>query len=141
MTTLDLDAKRAARDEARNYHHTVRFGGEPFIFPARLPLEFLDRMSAGTPRAAFAVLFGENPDTTPPGGEVTARFFSHRPDDGDLEAISSGLYSTSLGESPASPTSSTNGGRPSKATGRRTTRGGTSPSIATEQINSGSGSS
>jgi hypothetical protein len=86
-----------------------------------MPLEFLDRMTAGTPRAAFAVLFGEDPDTTPAGGEVTARFFKHRPDDGDLEAISTGLYSSSLGESTASPSSSANGGRPQKRTGRRTT--------------------
>jgi len=118
---LDLDAKRAARSEAQNVPHAVRFGGENFEFPARLPLEFLDRMTAGTPRAAFAVLLGEDPDATPPGGEMTARFFKHRPDDGDLEAISTGLYSTSLGESTASPSSSGNGGRPSKRTGRRTT--------------------
>jgi hypothetical protein len=121
MATLDLDAKRAARSEATNAAHTVRFGGEDFEFPARMPLEFLDRMTAGTPRAAFAVLLGEDPDATPAGGEITARFFSHRPDDGDLEAISSGLYSTTVGESSASPGSSLNGGRPSSKTGKRTT--------------------
>ena len=140
MATVDLDAKRAARSEATNTHHTVRFGGEIFVFPSRLPLEFLERMTAGAPRAAFAVLLGENPDATPAGGELTARFFSHGPDSGDLEAISEGLYSTSPGELPASQTSSQNGGRPSKRTGKRTT-GATSPSIATERINSGSGNS
>jgi hypothetical protein len=70
-------------------------------------------------RKAFAILFGENPDADPAGGKVTARFFKHRPDDGDLEQIM-GLYG-SPGESSASPVSSLNGGRPSKSTGKRTT--------------------
>lgn len=121
MTFVDLDAKRAGRSEATNKPHAAQLGGERFEFPARMPLEFLDRMTTGTPRAAFAVLFGEDPDATPAGGEVTARFFSHRPDDGDLEAISQSLYSTPMGESAASPTFSANGGRPPSKTGKRTT--------------------
>jgi hypothetical protein len=127
MATVDLDAKRAARSEAQNTPHQVTFGGESFEFPPRLPLEFLDRVTAGTPRAAIALLFGEDPDATPPGGPETARFFAHRPDDGDLEAISSALYSATLGESSASPASSANGGRPPKPTGRRTTAATSEP--------------
>ena len=131
MARLSLDAKRAARSEAQNEPHEVVFGGEEFTFPAWMPLEFLDYLDAGKMRTAFAVLFGEDPDADPPGGEQTARFFSHRPDNGDLREISQALYSTALGESSASPDSSANGGRPSKPTGRRTTRDGTSGTTAT----------
>jgi hypothetical protein len=121
MASLDLDAKRAARSEATNKPHEVVFGGESFTFPAWMPLEFLDHLDAGRMRAAFALLFDEDLDADPPGGEMTARFFSHRPDNGDLREISRALYSTSLGEPSASPASSANGGRPSKPTGKRTT--------------------
>jgi len=121
MASLDLDAKRAARSEASNEAHEVVFGGESFTFPAWMPLEFLDYLDAGRMRMAFALLFDEDLDADPPGGEVTARFFSHRPDNGDLREISRALYSTNVGESSASPDSSPNGGRPSKPTGKRTT--------------------
>jgi hypothetical protein len=120
-THLSLDAKRAARSEAANEPHEVVFGGETFAFPAWMPLEYIDHLDAGRMRMAFALLFGEDPDADPPGGEVTARFFSHRPDNGDLREISQALYSTNVGESSASPDSSQNGGRPSKPTGKRTT--------------------
>lgn len=123
MASLDLDAKRAARSEAQNEPHNVVFGGETFTFPAWMPLEFVDHLDAGRMRMAFALLFDEDVDADPPGGEVTARFFSHRPDNGDLRAISQTLYSTTVGESVASPDSSQNGGRPSKPTGKRTTTG------------------
>ena len=127
MVSLDLDAKRAARSEAQNEPHAVVFGGEEFTFPAWMPLGFLDYLDAGKMRAAFALLFGEDDEADPPGGEVTARFFSHRPDNGDLREISRALYSTSLGEPSASPDSSANGGRPSKPTGKRTTTGTSRP--------------
>src|SRR5215207_5378648 len=128
MATIDLDAKRAARSDAQNKPHVLRLGGEEFKVPPQVPLESLDLMSQGVFRKAFALLFGEDPDADPAGGEITARFFKHRPDRDDLEQIMS-LYGPP-GESSASPTSSDNGGRPSKRTGRRTTAA-TSPPTAT----------
>jgi hypothetical protein len=121
MASLDLDAKRAARSEAQNEPHEVTFGGETFTFPAWMPLEFVDYLDAGKMRVAFALLFDEDVDADPPGGEVTARFFKHRPDNGDLREISQALYSTTVGESSASPGSSANGGRPSSKTGKAIT--------------------
>jgi hypothetical protein len=132
MAKLNLDAKRAARSEALNEPHEVTFGGEMFIFPALVPLEFFDLIDDGTPRKAFALLFDEDVDATPAGGEVTARFFAHRPDGGDLAAISSDLYATSVGEAVASQDSSANGGRPSSKTGKATITG-TSAKTVTAQ--------
>jgi hypothetical protein len=139
MAVLDLDAKRAARSEVENKPHEVVFGGETFLFPVRMPLEFMDLLDV-TPRQAFALLFDEDVDATPAGGEITARFFKHRPDDGDLREISRALYSTDLGESKASPDTSANGGRPSKRTGKRTISG-TSRPTATAPTTSASESS
>lgn len=119
---LDLDAKRAGRSEAQNKPHPVVLGGEEFTLPPRMPLETIDLMAQGSFRKAFAILFDEDPDAVPAGGKVTTRFFKHRPDDGDLEAIM-GLYGTPAGERSASPTFSANGGRPSSKTGKATTTG------------------
>jgi hypothetical protein len=115
---LDLDAKRA---EAQNKPHPVRLGGEEFNLPPKIPLESIELMAEAKFRKAFAILFGEDPDADPAGGKVTARFFKHRPDDGDLEAIM-GMYG-SVPESSASPVSSLNNGRPPSRTGKRTTTG------------------
>jgi hypothetical protein len=115
---LDLDAKRA---EAQNKQHPVRLGGEEFNLPPKIPLESLELIAEAKFRKAFAILFGEDPDAEPAGGKVTARFFSHRPETGDLEAIM-GLYGQP-GESSASPVSSLNNGRPPSKTGKRTTTG------------------
>jgi hypothetical protein len=116
---LDLDKKRAALTEAQNKPHPVRFGGELFHLPPRVPLESLDLMTQGAYRKAFALIFDEDPDADPAGGEITARFFKNRPDREDLEQIMS-LYGPP-GESSASPTSSDNGGRPSKRTSKLST--------------------
>jgi hypothetical protein len=122
MTVKDLDAKRAARSEARNEPHEVILGGETFELPAELPMEALDLMGEAKFRPAFALVFEEDRDedgeATPAGGAVTARFFRHRPTTADLEEIM-GLYGKP-GESSASPTSLLNGGRPSSETGEGT---------------------
>ena len=115
MATLDLDARRAARDEAKNQPHEVTLGGEVFRFRPRIPLEALDLMAEGKFRPAFQLLLVEDaPDTL-------ARFFAHVPDDEDLEDIVEGLYGQAPGESAASPALSANGGRPSSRTSPRTT--------------------
>src|ERR1044072_513764 len=111
MATVDLDAKRAARSEALSEPHTVVFGGEKFELPPKIPLESVELMAEAKFRDAFRILLGED--------DITDRFFAHRPDDGDLEAIM-GLYGQP-GESSASPVSSLNGGRPPSRTGKRTT--------------------
>lgn len=115
MASLDLDAKRAARSEAEQEPHKVTLGGEVFELRPRLPLEALDLMTEGAFRPAFRLILLDGQ------GEAFGRFFSHVPDDGDLEAIVEGLYGQALGESSASPASSANGGRRSRPTSPRTT--------------------
>jgi hypothetical protein len=111
MATLDLDAKRAARSEARNESHEVVFGGETFTLPPKIPLESMELMGEAKFREAFRILLGDE--------ETVRRFFAHRPDSDDLEELLE-LYG-SAPESSASPGSSLNGGRPPKPTGKRTT--------------------
>jgi hypothetical protein len=109
---LDLDAKRAARDEAVALPHEVVLGGEVFSLPAKIPLEAIDLMAEGSFRAAFRLLLFDDQ-------EQLDRFMSHRPDDGDLEEIM-GLYGTP-GESSGSRPSLTSNGSRSKPTSRRAT--------------------
>ena len=110
---LDLDAKRAARDDAINLPHEVTLGGETFTLPARLPLEVLDLMSDGQFRDAFRVLLFDDPDQVD-------RFFKHRPDDADLEDIM-GLYGPAGESSGSHGSSQSNGGRPKPISRRATT--------------------
>ena len=130
MARIDLDAKRAARDEATNTPHEVTLGGDTFILPARIPLEVIDLMAEGAFREAFGVLLDDP-------GQVE-RFFAHRPDDGDLEDIM-GLYGQ-LGESSASPTSSPSSGRRSRPTSTATTGSG-SRKLATANSSSAAANS
>lgn len=111
---LDLDAKRAARSEAQNRPRAVRFGGEVFSFPAKMPLEALELMATAGYRAAFEMLFDGDE-------EAAGRFFSHRPDDEDLGHLMK-MYGTGP-ESTASPTSSPSTGNGLRPTGKRTTTG------------------
>jgi hypothetical protein len=112
MATVDLDAKRAARSEATNQPHEITLGGEQFTLPARIPLESIELMAEGAFRQAFRILLFDDPDQVD-------RFFSHRPDDGDLEEIMA-LYGAP-GESSGSPASSPSNGSRLKPTSRATT--------------------
>ena len=125
---LDLDAKRAARAEVQKTPHELVFGGETFEVPARMPLEVLDLMTDGKMRAAFALLLG--------GEEETTRFFEHRPDDLDLEALMS-VYNPDgdAPESSASAASLPSIGRRSRPTSKPTTTS-TSPKSATANSSS-----
>lgn len=119
MARIDLDAKRAARAEADKTPHELVLGGETFQVPAHMPLEVIDLMTDGKMRPAFEILLGD-PDTV-------SRFFGHRPDDLDLEAMMA-VYNPDGGgpESSASAASLQNIGRRSRPTSAATT-GSASP--------------
>ena len=121
MASLDLDARRAARAEATGEPHEVTLGGEVFRFRPRIPLEALDLMAEGKFRPAFRLMLFDDRDGKKVKVTALDRFFSHVPDDADLEDIVEGLYGQAPGEFSASPASSANGGRPQRPIGKATT--------------------
>lgn len=109
MTTIDLDAAKAARAEARgDAVADVVFGGERFALPAEIPASILDGVAAagtgdiaGIRRAIDALL----------GPDEGARFYALGPSLDDLLALLTAAVEASglggdLGESSASASSS-----------------------------------
>jgi hypothetical protein len=107
MPTVDLDAARAARREAKGEDIIVRFGGNDFTMPPELPFEVVevlgDIRDAGedAPRMAnaifqmFQILLGDQFET----------FKAARPSMDDLNAMLEGVmaeYGVTLGEQEAS---------------------------------------
>jgi hypothetical protein len=95
-----------------------------------MPLEVIDLMAEGKMRPAFEVLLGDP--------EVVSRFFTHRPDDLDLETMMA-VYNPDGGgpESSASAASLPPIGRRSRPTSAATTSSA-SPKPATAGANSSS---
>jgi hypothetical protein len=114
MAHVDLDAKRAARSEARNQPHSFTLDGEEYELPARIPLEVLELIGEGLFRSAFEQLLRRQPGKA-------ERFFATDPppDDEDLEALLS-VYG-SPGNSSASQRSSRSTGQNSKRTSKAPT--------------------
>jgi len=108
--SIDLDAARAARREARGEAPTVTFGGETFALPVELPFEIAEvgqRLNAATTSTdvaeamhdAMRMLLADDYD----------RFMALRPSLQDLTALVEGIpgeYGISTGESRASRRSS-----------------------------------
>lgn len=113
MAKLNLNARRAARSEAENTPHEVTLGfdadGKPQVFKLkpRMPVEYMDLLSAGQLGAALRMLLVD-----PSQWELLR---GADPDHEDLAEITE-LYSVSLPESDSSASSSTNGGPSSKLT-------------------------
>ncbi len=124
---LDLDARRAARREARGGTPSVRFGGEDFALPADLDVDLADgfnsRLQDGTARDALEFLFG---------AEQWERFWSHKPTYDDLADLLDAIprmyglgdddSGDGLGKSAASSASSKSTGKRSRRTSSGTTR-------------------
>lgn len=113
METFDLDAARAARAEAKGDTPIFIFGGQKFVLPAELPVEFAYLLD--DTKEAMRFLLGDDFDD----------FWVHRPsrqDLRDLIAWVSKTYGTTPGESLASDGSSPTGGRPSRPTSPASTR-------------------
>lgn len=117
MGELDLDAARAARDEARGEGHWLKFGGETFELPAEMPWDYFEILETGDMKAALGELLNGDFD----------RFWAHKPTIGDMTLMASSvpaLYGFGKGnpESPASGGSSAPTGSPSRPTSPAGTR-------------------
>jgi hypothetical protein len=116
---LDLDKARAARAEVKGEGHTIVFGGVHFSIPAEVSLDAAEAMASGDYRTAMAELLN---------GQVD-KFFELKPTVDDMDALVNGvdidgehfpglaeMYvpGSTVGESLASPSSSTNRGKKSR---------------------------
>lgn len=100
MGTLDLDAARAARAEAKQENHVVVFGGEKFELPPEPPWEMVELPAMGDAPGGVRALLGD---------EQYIAFKRHRPSVPDMVALlegAVGLYGLTVGESSASAGSS-----------------------------------
>jgi hypothetical protein len=131
MAKLDLDARRAARAEADNTPHEVTLAGHVYPLRARMPLEFTQLLGDGKLVDAVKLLLVDPDDWE--------QMRTALPDDDDLLALTE-LYTVDMGESPASPPTSSNGGRSSRPTSRAITTS-TSRPRATAPKRSGSAGS
>ena len=101
MTSLDLNARRAARREAGREHLKVNLGDDEFLLPPELPIDIAEpmkKLADGDLTCLIDIvetLFGDDTD----------RFMKYRPSIDDLEQIIE-AYGTILGESSASTESS-----------------------------------
>lgn len=128
MARLDLNARRAARNEAENQPHEVALGFGPdgkelvWTLPPRMPLLFLDNLAQMQFGDAMRELLGDQWE----------RFATVGPELDDMVDIASELYGVGelVGKPSASQASSTNGGTPAKPTSSPTT-GSTSPKPVT----------
>jgi hypothetical protein len=87
--TLDLDAARQARLEAKGQGPIVTFGERDYQLVVELPLDVGDLLTSGKMRAALELML-EDPDDI-------ASFMANRPTLQDLDALSA-LYGMDLGE-------------------------------------------
>jgi hypothetical protein len=128
MATLDLDARRA---EANLTPHEVTLGGNTYRLRNPMPLEYLQLLRQGKLVEAVQLLLIDPSEWEQMRAAI--------PDEADLTAITK-LYEVDEGESSASPSSSANGGRPSKSTSSGSTAS-TSPQPAGGRKRSGSAGS
>lgn len=59
---VDLDARRAARLEAKGETKTVRFGGKEWAFKSELPLQVIENFSNGNVAGALSKMLAD-PDS------------------------------------------------------------------------------
>lgn len=117
MAELDLDAARAARNEARRKAPQIIFGGERFALPVELPWDFMDVLDSGDMKAAMGMLLN---------GDFE-RFWGHGPTTDDMKEVAQHVaqlygFGGGKGESSASGGSSTSSGSPSRRTSPTGTR-------------------
>jgi len=90
MAVLDLDAERAARDEASD-PLVVRLGGVDYTAEHEIPLRFDRLIREGELQAALALVFGDGP-----AGEIADQLTSP-----DLTALLRGMRDHALGATKA----------------------------------------
>lgn len=117
MGELDLDAARAARDEARGERHHLKLGGEQFELPTELPWDYFEILDTGDMKVALGMLLNGDFD----------RFWTHKPTTDDMKLLATSvpaLYGFGKGnpESSASGGSSEPTGNPSRPTSPAPTR-------------------
>lgn len=113
--SLDLDALRAQRAEARGEPKTFRANGTVWTLPDELPLEVGIHMAQGNTLAALEGALGDQ------WVEFRKGNFSVN----DFRALADGMdaiYGVEMGESPASPSSSSSNGSRSRPTSNGSTR-------------------
>lgn len=112
MPTVDLDAARAARAEARGESTTVVVGGREYELSPELPVEFAEHMRFDRIKDALGTLLADPDDLE--------AFWATRPTIDDVIEIAR-TYGVDLGEFMASSTSSNGTSRPARPTSKRTT--------------------
>lgn len=115
MGEINLDAARAARVEAGETKHTVRFGGKKFVLPSELPIEFMVALGESTTRGWPALIEGLRLLLD---GQFDD-FYALHPTADDMEVLSEGIAKQYLGTD--LPNSSTSGAS-SKRTSSRSRR-------------------
>lgn len=113
MTRVDLDAKRAARREARGDNPRVSLGGREYELVGEMPLALVEKLTSGDMAGAVELLLADAADIED--------FMSHRPTVNDLEVIAELYGAGGLGESSASKRSSASNGRHSRPTSNAST--------------------
>lgn len=121
---IDLDAAKAARNEAKKVQHVIRFGGEDFTLPQELPMDTLEPLMAMQEVGDLIEKEGEQ-EVSPAtqlamvqalsaltrsllGDEAYARFQAHQPSMDDFHQFIDGAlgsFGLSQGNSGASVTS------------------------------------
>jgi hypothetical protein len=79
---LDLDAFAAAEAEAAGEGFRFTFGGDKFVFPKVLPMEFLIVAATGDYRAALLIVLD---------ADDAKKFWSHKPGRKVIEALDEGI--------------------------------------------------
>lgn len=110
---VDLNAKRAARAEARNEPHVVEFGDRDYELVYELPIEFAELLNAGRFKMAVGLILADPEDL--------AEFMSNSPTFEDIKEIAEVFGLDGLGESSASASSSNNTSSRSRPTSNRST--------------------
>lgn len=105
---IDIDAARAARLEAEDDTHEFVFGGQPYTVPAEAPWMFVHHIVRGQIPQALSCAFGEDAWET----------ISKQASKNDVVEIQHRLFDVwgmgTPGESPASSSSSPDGGASSR---------------------------
>lgn len=113
MTRVNLDAKRAARAEARGENPIVTLGGRDFELVGEMPLALVEKLTSGDMGGAVELLLANADDIDD--------FMANRPTVKDLEVIAEIYGAGGLGESSASTPSSKSTGKQSRPTSNGST--------------------
>lgn len=124
MGSFDLDAARAAREEARGKsRHTVTFGGKKFTLPPDPPWLLIEAMAAVQQKASgvLTIYVAAIEELLGDQYEAFRELKPSRDDMSDLVNAALAMYEDEPGESPASVSSSARRSRSSRPTSNGST--------------------